>query len=636
MAAAYHVGVEFGNAGDTTSTSSALTTTGGTGSALVISLRGDPALPPFSVTDSKGNTYTLIASKSDTAASGTVWVYGCMGGVGGSGHTVSVRWSSAGTSQNWPTCSFIEYLDSGGAALSVSDVFTGVNSGGSGTGYTVTTGTFSTGVGLCHLSVFTDTSGGSPNTYTDTTGTFTVRASQPDGSTFWVGADYTAPVTPPTALTGSLTCTFGFIDAAWVGFGLKSTSGSPALTAVSAAGSVGSITLGVGVQLNLSGNSSASNVGTTKANVTLALTGVSATGSVGTVSAGPPILSNVTATGSVGTAKANAQLNLSGTSAASAVSNVGAGISATPGAVSSAGSTGAVGPALAPAISAVIGTFSVGSVGAGIAQPLSAVSSTTSLTSVGANISVALTSVSSTCSVGSVRPPGTQLGPVTATCAAGSLGLTVAHALSGTSSTLTPGGVQSTPQLAISGVTGTGSVGTVRFGNVVVGLAGVTAIGSVGTVLGPIRPDTGNGELFAAQQMAQALTYTNLQPVPNQRGAILYDSGSWTVPLGAKSIFVSATAAGGTPRGRAGEQVFRMQLPVQSGQQINVNFLSNGDVSLYVGSTLLLYLFAGPAGGQDAWQSTLGKSSGIPGDFGSGVDAGRAHPPIVVLFWSPS
>ncbi len=236
MGIAFHVGVEFGNAGDTTSTSSPLTTTGGTGSALIISLRGDPSLPPFSVTDNKGNTYTLIGSKSDAAASGTVWVYGCMGGVGGSGHTVSVRWSSGGTSQNWPTCSFIEYLDSGSAAISVSDLFTGVNSGGSGTGYTVTTGTFSTGVGLCHLAVFTDTSGGNPNTYTDTTGTFTVRASQPDGSTFWVGADYSAPVTPPTALTGSLTCTFGFIDAAWVGFGLKTASGGQ--TIAPGAGSV--------------------------------------------------------------------------------------------------------------------------------------------------------------------------------------------------------------------------------------------------------------------------------------------------------------------------------------------------------------------------------------------------------------
>lgn len=237
MSISYHVGVEFGNAGDTTSTSSAITTTGGTGSALIISLRGNPSLPPFSVTDNKGNTYILIGSKSDTAASGTAWVYGCMGGVGGAGHTVSVQWSSGNTSQNWPTCSFIEYLDSGGAALSVSDLFTGVNSGGSGAGYTVTTGTFSTGVGICHLCVFTDTSGGSPNTYTDTTGTFTVRASQADGSTFWVGADYSAPVTPPTALTGTLTCTFGFIDAAWVGFGLKSGgSGGTSTAAESSAG----------------------------------------------------------------------------------------------------------------------------------------------------------------------------------------------------------------------------------------------------------------------------------------------------------------------------------------------------------------------------------------------------------------
>ena len=56
--------------------------------------------------------------------------------------------------------------------------------------------------------------------------------------------------------------------------------------------------------------------------------------------------------------------------------------------------------------------------------------------------------------------------------------------------------------------------------------------------------DTNNGELFAAQQMAQPPSYTGApRTVPN-RGAIFYDSGTWQVPVGAQTVYVSATGRG--------------------------------------------------------------------------------------------
>ena len=147
--------------------------------------------------------------------------------------------------------------------------------------------------------------------------------------------------------------------------------------------------------------------------------------------------------------------------------------------------------------------------------------------------------------------------------------------------------------------------------------------------------DTNNGELFAAQQMAQPPSYTGApRTVPN-RGAIFYDSGTWQVPVGAKTVYVSATAGGGTPLGNAGDQSLqRVLTPANPLDTLTVTFAANGDVYVTNGTTQLLYLRVGAAYGKVAWQGTWGQNSGLPGAFGSGVDAGTPYPPILVFYWS--
>lgn len=154
-------------------------------------------------------------------------------------------------------------------------------------------------------------------------------------------------------------------------------------------------------------------------------------------------------------------------------------------------------------------------------------------------------------------------------------------------------------------------------------------------VLAPLARDySGAGALFQAIQASKLPFYVNRPPSAFQSAPILYGSGSWQVPAGATSVFVSATAAGGTPLGIAGQQTFHKPLSVKVGDLITATFLANGDVSLSVAGSVILYLFAGAAGGKTAWQ-TLGQDSGIPG-FGSGVDAGTPWPPIVVFYWATS
>jgi len=162
----------------------------------------------------------------------------------------------------------------------------------------------------------------------------------------------------------------------------------------------------------------------------------------------------------------------------------------------------------------------------------------------------------------------------------------------------------------------------------------------VGSIWGPLgaqggglpRDYTGAGARFAAIQSARLPFYVNTPPAPFQPTTIFYNSGTWTVPLGAKTVFVSATAAGGAPMGLAGRQALQKVLAVNPGDVIQVAMQGNGDVYLSVAGTVILYLFAGAAYGKTAWQSQLGQDSGIPG-FGSGVDAGIPWPPIVVFYW---
>lgn len=445
-----------------------------------------------------------------------------------------------------------------------------------------------------------------------------------------------------TTTTGSQSTSWSWTSISTDAIGIivsfkKGAAGPPALTSVTSTAGIGSINLGVGVSKALTSLTSTASLSNVGPNVTLALSGVSSTTSVGTMTpsgGGSPVLSFVTATGSAGTVGPGAALALSGNSATASVSNVGAGVAPTLSAVSSASAVGTVMASAAAPIAGTVATGSAGNAAPSVASALSAVSSSTSVSTTGVNVSVALTGVSSTCTVGTVRAPGLQLGPVQATGSVGTLSLGVAAPLSAVSSTSTPGTVRSTPQLAITAVSAGGSVGNVVFGNVVVGLTGVSSGSIVGNVAPPRAPDQRNGELFMAQQSALPPYYTGPLPTPNNRGAIFYASGTWTVPLGATNVFVSATAGGGTPLGNAGDQLLHGQLPVSPGDVLSVTMDAGGNVYVAKGSTLLLSLFAGDAYGKIAWQATWGQQSGLPGDFGSGVDAGTPFPPILVFYWN--
>lgn len=579
------------------------------------------------VTDSAGNTYTRVVGPAGSISIIASYVYVATNVTGGNPLTVQL----AGPSGSY--ISGAAQAFSGVVSASPADQTGTAGDAAATTGRSVST-SGSTGQ-ADEVSVATV----GPWNYATTVGTisctgFTMIWSEPDLTVTQPGAGAyrieTATGTKTAAFTWGSTANTQ-ANAAIVT--LKGAVSGAALTGNSSTLSLGA-TLAVGVSKALTGNSLTSSVGTLGKGVSLALTGVTATGSAGSVILPNPTLQPLSATGSAGTAKANVSLGISGNSASGSVSNPTPSASVTLGALTGTLSNGQIQLSIDKPLTAVVSTLAPGQPVPSVAKALSGVSSATSLTSVGANVSVALSGVSSTCTVGTVRPPGTQLNPVTATGAVGTLALGVSKALTGVTATGTRGTVVSSPDKAISGVSGTGSVGSVTFGNVIVGLSGVVGLGMVGSVTPPRAPDTKNGELFAAQQMATPKWYTGPLPTPNQRGAILYDSGSWTVPLGANNVFVSATAGGGTPLGTAGQQTLQRWLDVQPGDVLTVTMLPNGDLTLYVGSTLLLYLYAGRAYGKLAWQATWGQDSFIPGAFGSGVDAGTPFPPILVFYWN--
>lgn len=620
-----------GTGANVSSCTTAAITSSATGSTFLIGAAFDAgALPASTATDSKGNTYTLVGQGGPVSGGTACFVlYKCENGVGGSGHTGTFH--TNGTT--FPAAFLIEVRD-GGNVVSV-DSGSLVTGSDATSPYTITSGTFNAASTLALTFCAPDWSG-SPITIAESTG-WTSVIQQTDDNNFYGGAVFSKALSGTTALTpsftGSGTSALGF---GMIILGLKTASSSPALTGNSSTLSLSSVSLGVGISKGVTGNTITSSVTTAQANVQVALTGVSSATSVGTVSTGPPALHSVAATGSVTSMAPGFALALSGNSATGSVSNVAAGISATPSAVSSAGTvqgfsqTGVTPAPLGP----VTGTCSVGSVTPGIARALAAVSSATSVTSVGANVSVALTGVSSTCTVGTLYPPGNALAGVSATGAVGSLSLGVAKAISGVSGTSTPGSVKSTPQRVLTAVQGTGAVGNVVFGNVVVRLGGVTTVGIAGNLSPPTTPDFANGERFFAEMMALPPFYAGVRPAQNQRGAIFYDSGAWTVPLGATNVFIGATARGGTPLGNAGDQLLQWLLPVAPGDTLTVQFASNGDVYVFDGSTQLVYLRAGAAYGKIAWQATWGQQSGLPGGFGSGVDVGTPFPPLLVFYWN--
>ena len=133
---------------------------------------------------------------------------------------------------------------------------------------------------------------------------------------------------------------------------------------------------------------------------------------------------------------------------------------------------------------------------------------------------------------------------------------------------------------------------------------------------------------FAAIQAAVPSYYVNTKPNIRQ-SAIFTQSGTWTVPANAKTVLVSATAAGGYANGSAGQQIIKKQIYTSPGDTLNVNVLL--DVNVALNGVPVLNLLRGQPYG-NVQSDSYGADSGILG-FGSGVQTGAPDPAIAVILW---
>ncbi|OYV74693.1 MAG: hypothetical protein B7Z66_15580 [Chromatiales bacterium 21-64-14] len=136
--------------------------------------------------------------------------------------------------------------------------------------------------------------------------------------------------------------------------------------------------------------------------------------------------------------------------------------------------------------------------------------------------------------------------------------------------------------------------------------------------------------LFAAIQAGIPFFYTGSKPLPLLSQAFS-SSGTFTVPAGVTQILVSATAAGGTPMGTAGQQVIKQTVNVTPGQVITITIGPN--VTLTSNGATLLTLLAGSPYSKGTRQGTIQQDSGITG-LGFGTDSGPAGKAAVVMLWS--
>ena len=136
-------------------------------------------------------------------------------------------------------------------------------------------------------------------------------------------------------------------------------------------------------------------------------------------------------------------------------------------------------------------------------------------------------------------------------------------------------------------------------------------------------------EQFACQQAAVPQFYRGVKPSP-MNFQLFLSSGTWIVPPGVNQLLVSATAAGGTPLGGAGQQRIGQQLVASSGDTIAVAV--DHFVSIAVNGTTVLELLPGGPYGKTQAQA-FGQNSFIPG-FGSGSDSGAPDPALAVILWS--
>jgi hypothetical protein len=202
--------------GEGTSLGSSVTTPAGTtttsGNTFVVVASFDPGETISSISDSKGNTYTLAASLQ---GSGRLAMYYCANGVGGSSHTATVNFS--GTA--FGTVHLIEVSGATSSPYDAGSLATGTDNTSP---FTITSGSFAQPAGLA-LTAFENNQGSSGSYASSNT---TIVSQEPDVNTYWTSAVSKLALSSTSAVTPSFTRTNGSGTSALIVVGFKQRAGS--------------------------------------------------------------------------------------------------------------------------------------------------------------------------------------------------------------------------------------------------------------------------------------------------------------------------------------------------------------------------------------------------------------------------
>lgn len=195
------IGVGATSKGRSASTASQATggvTTAVSGSTFYVSFEWDTA-NFSSISDSKGNAYTIIDTELTVSGTQKQRVYYCQNGVGGATHSVTVNLSGAAPISVF----FLEIT--GGATTGVLDQHNRAND--AATPFASPSVTTLQAAEILVSSLTSDT-GSNPGTIAESTG-FTVQAgaSETNGASFYVGGIATRIVAAIASYASSFTCT---------------------------------------------------------------------------------------------------------------------------------------------------------------------------------------------------------------------------------------------------------------------------------------------------------------------------------------------------------------------------------------------------------------------------------------------
>lgn len=166
-----------GTSSGSSATTTAGTSTGGSGSIFLIFCSFDPSTTVSTVADSKSNTYSALGAQ--VTGQGRIRAYKCEGGTGGSSHTATVTFS--GTA--YPTVHLIEVT--GAATSSPQDVYVTSNSD-STTPWTLASGTLAQAAEV--LLYMLEQNSGTSGNYSVSGGIGSMLSQEPDVDNLWTSA----------------------------------------------------------------------------------------------------------------------------------------------------------------------------------------------------------------------------------------------------------------------------------------------------------------------------------------------------------------------------------------------------------------------------------------------------------------